>query len=59
MITSFHNLTWRFIIIFQVDVGNSSFVHLRVYQTLPHAGSTIELTDIKTGLKEDDNLDYF
>lgn len=44
---------------FQVDVGNSSFVHLRVYQTLPHAGSTIELTDIKTGLKEDDNLDYF
>ncbi|KAM7447846.1 hypothetical protein ABFA07_004034 [Porites harrisoni] len=43
----------------KVDVGNSSFVHLRVYQTLPHAGSTIELTDIKTGLKEDDNLDYF
>ena len=43
----------------QVDVGDGNFVHLRVYQTLPHAGSTLELSAIKTGMKEDDALQYF
>ncbi|XP_068698687.1 cystatin-B-like [Montipora capricornis] len=43
----------------KVDVGDGNFVHLRVYQTLPHAGSTLELSAIKTGMKEDDALQYF
>lgn len=44
---------------FQVKVGDLSYVHLRIYQTLPHAGSTLELTAIKTELSEGDSLDYF
>jgi len=30
-----------------------------VCQTLPYAGSTLELTAIKTGMKEGDPIDYF
>ena len=44
---------------FQVKVGDLSYVHLRIYKTLPHAGSTLELTAIKTELSEGDSLDYF
>lgn len=44
---------------FQVKVGDSSYVHLRVFKPLPHAGSTLELAGIKTGMKEGDSLDYF
>nr|XP_058951946.1 cystatin-B-like [Pocillopora verrucosa] len=43
----------------KVKVGDLSYVHLRIYQTLPHAGSTLELTAIKTELSEGDSLDYF
>lgn len=43
----------------KVDVGDGSFVHLRVYRTLPHAGSTLALSAIKTGLKDEDELEYF
>ncbi|KAL9969469.1 hypothetical protein ACROYT_G021689 [Oculina patagonica] len=43
----------------KVKVGDSSYVNLRVYKTLSHAGSTLELTDMKTGLKEEDSLQYF
>ena len=40
-------------------MGDNSYIHARVYKTLPHAGSTLELTAIKTGMKEDDPLEYF
>lgn len=43
----------------KVKVGDSSYIHLRIYQTLPHDGSRLELTAIKTGLSEGDSLDYF
>jgi len=43
----------------KVHVGRNSYVHIRVYQTLPYAGSTLELTAIKTGMKEGDPIDYF
>jgi len=42
---------------FSPDEG--SFVHLRVFQSLPYAGSTLEVAAIKTGMKEDDSLEYF
>ena len=44
---------------FQVDVGNGEFIHLRIYQTLPHAGQTLHLDGIQTGKTEKDELVYF
>lgn len=44
---------------FQVDVGNDSYVHLRVFKTLPHNGSHLELSAIKTGFTKEDSLSYF
>lgn len=40
--------------IIKVDVGHTSYnyVHLYVYQSLPCNGSTLEVTNIKTGMKE-------
>lgn len=53
-------LNWEWLLFsFKVDVGDGSFVHLRVYRTLPHAGSTLALSAIKTGLKDEDELEYF
>lgn len=43
----------------KVDVGDGNFIHLRVYKTLPYAGSTLELSALKTGMKEDSALEYF
>ncbi|XP_068714002.1 cystatin-A1-like [Montipora capricornis] len=40
--------------IIKVDVGNTpyNYVHLYVYQSLASDGSTLEVTTIKTGMKE-------
>lgn len=46
-------------ILFQVDVGNNSYIHLRVFKTLPHVGGYLELNAVKTGLTKEDSLDYF
>ncbi|PFX33668.1 cystatin-A-like [Stylophora pistillata] len=43
----------------KVQVGDSSYVHLRIHQSLPQDGSKIELIAIRTGLSEDDSLDDF
>ena len=44
---------------FQVDVGNGDYVHLRVFNSLPHIGSHLELHAVKTGLTKDDGLQIF
>lgn len=49
----------NFRFISQVQVGDSSYVHLRIHQSLPQDGSKIELIAIRTGLLEDDSLDDF
>ena len=43
----------------QVYVGDSSYVHLRIEQSLPQYGSKVELIAIRTGMSDDDSLDYF
>lgn len=43
----------------KVDVGNNSYIHLRVFKTLPHVGGYLELNAVKTGLTKEDSLDYF
>ena len=43
----------------QVHVGDSSYVHLRIEQSLPQHGSKVELIAIRTGMSDDDSLDYF
>lgn len=44
---------------FQVDVGNNSYIHLRIFKVLPHIGSYVELHDVKTGMTKKDSLDIF
>ena len=43
----------------QVHVGGPSYTHLRVFQSLLHAGSTVKLIAIKTGMPKDDPIEYF
>ena len=43
----------------QVYVGDSSYVHLRIEQSLPQYGSKVDLIAIRTGMSDDDSLDYF
>ncbi|CAH3146026.1 unnamed protein product [Pocillopora meandrina] len=43
----------------KVHVGDSSYVHLRIEQSLPQYGSKVELIAIRTGMSDDDSLDYF
>ncbi|XP_073233523.1 cystatin-A-like [Porites lutea] len=43
----------------KVLVGGPSYVHLRVFQSLPGDGSTLTLTAIKTGMTKDDPINYF
>ncbi|CAH3044746.1 unnamed protein product [Porites lobata] len=43
----------------KVHVGGPSYVHLRVFQSLPVAGSTLTLSAIKTGMTKDDPINYF
>ena len=43
----------------QVDIGDESFIHIRVYKNLPCYGSKIELSGMKTGVSANDNVGYF
>ncbi|KAM7444169.1 hypothetical protein ABFA07_007214 [Porites harrisoni] len=43
----------------KVHVGGPSYVHLRVFQSLPDDGSTLTLSAIKTGMTKDDPINYF
>jgi cystatin-A/B len=43
----------------QVDVGGGKFVHLRVYQPLPHTGKPAELSDMQLNKTADDEITYF
>lgn len=43
----------------KVDVGDGNFIHLRIYQTLPHAGSTLELSNMQDKKQVGDELEYF
>ena len=43
----------------QVDVGGGKYVHLRVYQPLPHTGLPPELSGIQLNKTADDEITYF
>ncbi|CAH3152445.1 unnamed protein product [Porites evermanni] len=43
----------------KVHVGGPSYVHLRVFQSLPCDGSTLSLDAIETGMTKDDPINYF
>ncbi|EDO38753.1 predicted protein [Nematostella vectensis] len=43
----------------KVHVGNGSYLHLRVFQTLPFAGQNLELVAMLMDKTEDDELNYF
>ncbi|XP_053513797.1 cystatin-B-like [Artibeus jamaicensis] len=43
----------------KVQVGNNDFVHLRVYESLPHANKPLALHDYQTNKTRDDKLEYF
>ena len=44
---------------FQVDVGNNTYVHLRIFKCLPHIGSHLELHAMKTASSRDESLEIF
>lgn len=43
----------------KIHIGGGHFVHARVYQTLPHAGGTLELSKYQENKSQDDELAYF
>ncbi|CAB4003956.1 cystatin-B [Paramuricea clavata] len=43
----------------KVDVGCDKYVHLRVYQPLPHTGQPAELSGIQLNKTADDEIEYF
>ncbi|XP_048850614.1 cystatin-B-like [Brienomyrus brachyistius] len=43
----------------KVYVGGNDYIHLRVYQTLPHAGNKLELHSLQTEKNDQDQLAYF
>ncbi|XP_076867633.1 cystatin-B-like isoform X2 [Brachyhypopomus gauderio] len=43
----------------QVHVGGQNYVHLRVFQSLPCDGHTVQLTAIQTNKTLDDPITYF
>ena len=44
---------------FQIQVEPDSYVHARVYKTLPSAGGTLEVTAVEVDKSEADSLVYF
>ncbi|KAM9825302.1 cystatin-B-like [Syngnathus typhle] len=43
----------------KVHVGGDDHVHMRVFQSLPYAGSTIELVDIQVSKTHGDAIEHF
>ncbi|XP_023693726.1 cystatin-B [Paramormyrops kingsleyae] len=43
----------------KVFVGNNDYIHLRIYETLPHAGSKLQLHSLQTEKTDQDQLAYF
>ena len=50
--------TWN-ISVLQVHVGEDKHIHLRIFQSLPHAGGNKELTAVQANKTRDDELEYF
>ncbi|XP_006627803.1 cystatin-B-like [Lepisosteus oculatus] len=43
----------------KVHVGGEDYLHIRVYETLPHAGSKLSLHSIQTSKAQHDEILYF
>ncbi|XP_061522880.1 cystatin-B-like [Phycodurus eques] len=43
----------------KVHVGGDDYVHIRVFQSLPHVGAGAELTAIQVSKRLDDAIEYF
>ncbi|XP_037104283.1 cystatin-B-like [Syngnathus acus] len=43
----------------KVHVGGDDHVHMRVFKSLPYAGSTIELANIQASKTDADTIEYF
>merc|ERR1712226_111795 len=43
----------------KVHVGNNECVHVRIYQTLPHAGSELMMHGVQEGKNLDHPVEYF
>ncbi|XP_036992229.2 cystatin-B-like [Artibeus jamaicensis] len=43
----------------KVQVGNNDFVHLRVYESLPHENKPLALHSYQTNKTRHDKLEYF
>uniref|UniRef100_A0A3B4EM49 Cystatin-B n=1 Tax=Pygocentrus nattereri TaxID=42514 RepID=A0A3B4EM49_PYGNA len=43
----------------KVQVGGEEYAHLKVFQSLPHAGHKLELLSVQTGKTLDEPIVYF
>jgi len=43
----------------KVDVGNGSFVHVRIFKSLPNANQPPSVHSVQTGKTAGDHLDHF
>ncbi|XP_033740882.1 cystatin-A-like [Pecten maximus] len=43
----------------KVDVGDGTYIHLRVFKSLPHAGPSVELVGYQENKSKDDPINHF
>ncbi|BFZ10149.1 hypothetical protein BsWGS_13188 [Bradybaena similaris] len=43
----------------KIQTDGSDFIHVRIFKSLPHAGSKVEVHSHKTGKTKDDAIEYF
>ncbi|XP_036598948.1 leukocyte cysteine proteinase inhibitor 1-like [Trichosurus vulpecula] len=43
----------------KVHTGCNQYVHLKIYEPLPHTNEPIELSDYQTGKTKEDEVNYF